>query len=124
MGKARNHQRDFGFKLTRDLLNLSGIAQRLSACVYACLAWPRDGLGMARICACGLFAAGSWQNSARIGGSIGLITPPYRLSLYVVTGVTGMPYMQLLAYILPDIVALIGLRMLVAFVPWLSLILI
>src|SRR6056297_363700 len=56
-----------------------------------------------------------------IGGSIGFITPPYGLNLYVASGVTGVPYMRLLAYIVPYLIALIAIWLLVAFVPWFSL---
>src|SRR6056297_3246404 len=56
-----------------------------------------------------------------IGGSIGFITPPYGLNLYVASGVTGVPYMRLLAYIVPYLIALIAVWLLVAFVPWFSL---
>ena len=56
-----------------------------------------------------------------IGGSIGFITPPYGLNLYVASGVTGVPYMRLLRYILPYLVALILVWFVVAFLPVLSL---
>ena len=56
-----------------------------------------------------------------IGGSIGFITPPYGLNLYVASGVTGVPYMRLLTYIVPYLIALIAVWLLVAFVPWFSL---
>jgi len=58
-----------------------------------------------------------------IGASIGFITPPYGLNLYVASGVTGVPYFRLLRYTVPYLVALIGVWFLVAFVPELSLIL-
>ncbi|MGL4414030.1 TRAP transporter large permease subunit, partial [Roseinatronobacter monicus] len=53
--------------------------------------------------------------------SIGFITPPYGLNLYVASGVTGVPYMRLLKYIVPYLIALITVWLLVAFIPWLSL---
>ncbi len=56
-----------------------------------------------------------------IGGSIGFITPPYGLNLYVASGVTGVPYMRLLRYIIPYLVALILVWFVVAFLPVLSL---
>ncbi|MCC5989225.1 MAG: TRAP transporter large permease [Pararhodobacter sp.] len=59
-----------------------------------------------------------------IGGSIGFITPPYGLNLYVASGVTGVPYMRLLKYIVPYLIALIMVWLVVAFAPWLSLALI
>ena len=36
-----------------------------------------------------------------VGASIGFITPPYGLNLYVASGVTGVPYMRLLPYTVP-----------------------
>jgi TRAP-type C4-dicarboxylate transport system permease large subunit len=56
-----------------------------------------------------------------IGGSIGFITPPYGLNLYVASGVTGVPYIRLLKYIVPYLIALIAVWLLVAVMPWLSL---
>lgn len=56
-----------------------------------------------------------------VGGSIGFITPPYGLNLYVASGVTGVPYMRLLRYTVPYLVALIAVWVLVALVPSLSL---
>jgi TRAP-type C4-dicarboxylate transport system permease large subunit len=58
-----------------------------------------------------------------VGASIGFITPPYGLNLYVASGVTGVPYFRLLKYIVPYLIALIGVWFLVALVPSLSLIL-
>ncbi|MFC4218291.1 TRAP transporter large permease [Pseudophaeobacter arcticus] len=58
-----------------------------------------------------------------VGASIGFITPPYGLNLYVASGVTGVPYFRLLRYTLPYLAALIGVWILVALVPDLALIL-
>ena len=58
-----------------------------------------------------------------VGASIGFITPPYGLNLYVASGVTGVPYMRLLRYTVPYLVALISVWLLVAMVPELSTIL-
>lgn len=55
-----------------------------------------------------------------VGASIGFITPPYGLNLYVASGVTGVPYFRLLRYTFAYIVALISVRMLIALVPTLS----
>jgi len=55
-----------------------------------------------------------------IGGSIGFITPPYGLNLYVASGVTGVPYMRILGYMVPYLIALIAVWFVVAFVPPLS----
>ncbi|MCU0500575.1 MAG: TRAP transporter large permease [Anaerolineae bacterium] len=55
-----------------------------------------------------------------IGASIGFITPPYGLNLYVASGVTGVPYFRLLKYIVPYLAALIGVWLLVALTPALT----
>ncbi|MEP4195193.1 MAG: TRAP transporter large permease [Aliishimia sp.] len=59
-----------------------------------------------------------------VGASIGFITPPYGLNLYVASGVTGVPYFRLLRYIVPYLVALISVWLLIALLPELSLTLI
>ena len=58
-----------------------------------------------------------------VGGSIGFITPPYGLNLYVASGVTGVPYFRLLRYTIPYLISLIFVWLLVALVPELSTIL-
>ncbi|RMH44924.1 MAG: TRAP transporter large permease [Alphaproteobacteria bacterium] len=58
-----------------------------------------------------------------VGASIGFITPPYGLNLYVASGVTGVPYFRLLRYIVPYIVALVAVWLVVALVPELALVL-
>lgn len=58
-----------------------------------------------------------------VGASIGFITPPYGLNLYVASGVTGVPYFRLLRYTVPYLVALISVWILVALVPDLALVL-
>ena len=58
-----------------------------------------------------------------VGASIGFITPPYGLNLYVASGVTGVPYFRLLRYTVPYLIALISVWFLVALVPDLALIL-
>ena len=55
-----------------------------------------------------------------VGASIGFITPPYGLNLYVASGVTGVPYFQLLPYTVPYLVALISVWILISLVPELS----
>lgn len=55
-----------------------------------------------------------------IGASIGFITPPYGLNLYVASSVTGVPYFRILRYILPYLLSLIVVWLLVALVPPLS----
>ncbi|MBT0958945.1 TRAP transporter large permease [Alphaproteobacteria bacterium KMM 3653] len=58
-----------------------------------------------------------------VGASIGFITPPYGLNLYVASGVTGVPYFKLLRYTVPYLFSLISVWILVALVPDLALIL-
>lgn len=55
-----------------------------------------------------------------VGASIGFITPPYGLNLYVASGVTGVPYFRLLPYTVPYLVALLLVWLLIALVPALS----
>ncbi|MBM7067389.1 TRAP transporter large permease [Actibacterium sp. 188UL27-1] len=56
-----------------------------------------------------------------VGASIGFITPPYGLNLYVASGVTGVPYFRLLRYTVPYLVALISIWILVSLTPQLAL---
>ncbi|MCP9483875.1 TRAP transporter large permease [Shimia sp. CNT1-13L.2] len=56
-----------------------------------------------------------------VGASIGFITPPYGLNLYVASGVTGVPYFRLLRYTVPYLAALIGVWILVSLVPDIAL---
>ncbi|MEM8653183.1 MAG: TRAP transporter large permease [Pseudomonadota bacterium] len=56
-----------------------------------------------------------------VGASIGFITPPYGLNLYVASGVTGVPYFRLLRYTVPYLFALISVWILVSLTPSLSL---
>ncbi|MGD1881869.1 MAG: TRAP transporter large permease [Paracoccaceae bacterium] len=56
-----------------------------------------------------------------VGASIGFITPPYGLNLYVASGVTGVPYFRLLRYTVPYLVALIGVWVFVSLTPELAL---
>ena len=58
-----------------------------------------------------------------VGASIGFITPPYGLNLYVASGVTGVPYFRLLRYTVPYLVALISVWIFVALTPDLALML-
>lgn len=55
-----------------------------------------------------------------IGASIGFITPPYGLNLYVASSVTGVPYFRLIRYTVAYIAALLTVWLVVAFVPGLS----
>ncbi len=58
-----------------------------------------------------------------VGASIGFITPPYGLNLYVASGVTGVPYFRLLRYTVPYLVALLSVWILVSLTPELALML-
>ena len=58
-----------------------------------------------------------------VGASIGFITPPYGLNLYVASGVTGVPYFRLIRYTVPYLVALISVWLLVALAPEIALVL-
>ena len=52
-----------------------------------------------------------------VGASIGFITPPYGLNLYVASGVTGVPYFRLLRYSSIYLISLLAIWFLVALVP-------
>jgi TRAP-type C4-dicarboxylate transport system permease large subunit len=56
-----------------------------------------------------------------VGASIGFITPPYGLNLYVASGVTGVPYFRLLKYTVPYLIALISVWVIVSLTPELAL---
>ncbi|MGB1235133.1 MAG: TRAP transporter large permease [Planktomarina sp.] len=56
-----------------------------------------------------------------VGASIGFITPPYGLNLYVASGVTGVPYFRLLRYTVPYLVALISVWFMIALIPDIAL---
>jgi C4-dicarboxylate transporter DctM subunit len=52
-----------------------------------------------------------------VGDAIGFITPPYGLNLYVASGITGIPYLKLLAYTMPYLLSLLVVWVIVAMVP-------
>lgn len=56
-----------------------------------------------------------------VGASIGFITPPYGLNLYVASGVTGVPYFRLLRYSTMYLFSLIIIWFAVALIPDLAL---
>ncbi|WP_299684065.1 TRAP transporter large permease [uncultured Tateyamaria sp.] len=58
-----------------------------------------------------------------VGASIGFVTPPYGLNLYVASGVTGVPYFRLLRYTVPYLIALISVWIVVSLTPELALLL-
>ncbi|SMX31843.1 TRAP transporter large permease [Octadecabacter ascidiaceicola] len=55
-----------------------------------------------------------------VGASIGFITPPYGLNLYVASGVTGVPYFRLLRYSTLYLISLLIVWVAVALIPELS----
>ncbi|WP_417271790.1 TRAP transporter large permease [Celeribacter halophilus] len=59
-----------------------------------------------------------------VGASIGFITPPYGLNLYVASGVTGVPYLKLLRYTVPYLLSLFVVWIMIALLPFLTSILI
>ncbi|MDO5604558.1 MAG: TRAP transporter large permease [Paracoccus sp. (in: a-proteobacteria)] len=58
-----------------------------------------------------------------VGASIGFITPPYGLNLYVASSVTGVSYMRIIRYAFYYLLALLAVWLIVAMVPALSTIL-
>lgn len=52
-----------------------------------------------------------------VGASIGFITPPYGLNLYVASGVTGVPYFRLLKFSVAYLVSLLTIWLIVALTP-------
>lgn len=55
-----------------------------------------------------------------VGTAIGFITPPYGLNLYVASGVTGIPYLKLVRFVVPYLLALISAWLIIVLVPWFS----
>jgi C4-dicarboxylate transporter DctM subunit len=55
-----------------------------------------------------------------IGDAIGFITPPYGLNLYVASGITGLPYFQIVRQVIPYLISLLVIWTIVALVPDLS----
>ena len=55
-----------------------------------------------------------------IGDSIGFITPPYGLNLYVASGITGLPYFRIVRQVMPYLFSLLVVWGIVAMVPDLS----
>ena len=52
---------------------------------------------------------------------VGFITPPLGLNLFVVSGLTGTPIMKIAGHALPYVITMLGVVLLLAFVPGLSL---
>jgi len=55
-----------------------------------------------------------------VGTAIGFITPPYGLNLYVASGVTGIPYLRLVQFVMRYLIALIAAWLIIAMWPALS----
>ncbi|MGD9868486.1 MAG: TRAP transporter large permease [Hyphomicrobiales bacterium] len=55
-----------------------------------------------------------------VGTAIGFVTPPYGLNLYVASGVTGIPYVRLLKYIVPYLAGLMIAWFLIILFPQIS----
>ena len=55
-----------------------------------------------------------------VGDAIGFITPPYGLNLYVASGITGLPYFQIVRHVLPYLISLLFAWLLIALWPPLS----
>ncbi len=58
-----------------------------------------------------------------VGDAIGFITPPYGLNLYVASSMTNIPYLRLLYYTMPYLIALMIVWIVIAVWPALSLVL-
>ena len=53
---------------------------------------------------------------------IGLVTPPVGLNLFVTSGVAGLSLEDTIRASFPWLIVLLGMLMLITFVPWISLI--
>lgn len=56
-----------------------------------------------------------------VGASIGFITPPYGLNLYVASGMTGIPYLRIVKHVVPYLIALSLTWFAIALIPGISL---
>ena len=56
-----------------------------------------------------------------VGASIGFITPPYGLNLYVASGMTGIPYLRIVKHVVPYLIALTLTWFAIALIPGISL---
>jgi len=57
-----------------------------------------------------------------VGLSIGFITPPFGLNLFVASGITGIPYDNLIKWVPPFLVFVLVAWIIVMVFPWLSLV--
>jgi TRAP-type C4-dicarboxylate transport system permease large subunit len=53
---------------------------------------------------------------------LGFITPPMGLNLFVMSGLTGVPIIAIARRAIPFVIAMVVVSIVVAFVPWLSLV--
>lgn len=54
---------------------------------------------------------------------LGFVTPPFGLNLFVVSGLSGEPVMAIARRALPYVAVMLGVVLMLAFIPWLSLVL-
>ncbi|HEA67031.1 MAG TPA: TRAP transporter large permease subunit, partial [Desulfobacterales bacterium] len=57
-----------------------------------------------------------------VGLSIGFITPPFGLNLFVASGITGIPYDNLIKWVPPFLFFVLVAWIIVMVIPWLSLV--
>ena len=57
-----------------------------------------------------------------VGLSIGFITPPFGLNLFVASGITGIPYDNLIKWVPPFLVFVLVAWIITMVFPWLSLV--
>jgi len=53
--------------------------------------------------------------------AIGHVTPPVALTLYIGSGISGVPVSQLLRPLMPFLGILVGWTLIVAYIPWITL---
>ena len=63
-----------------------------------------------------------WGAAFIVGLSIGFITPPFGLDLFVASGITGIPYDELIKWVPPYILFVLIAWVIIMLVPWLSLV--
>lgn len=64
-----------------------------------------------------------WGMIFVVGTSIGFVTPPYGLNLFVVSAVMGVPYARVVREIMPFLLPLVAGWIAIAAIPWLTLVL-
>ena len=63
-----------------------------------------------------------WGVTFIVGLSIGFITPPFGLDLFVASGITGIPYDNLIKWVPPYLVFVFTAWIIIMLIPWLSLV--